>query len=95
MSNKYNLDNYIGRIVELIYPSQTKKIHGNYIRYPSAEVNLEDVNDIIDKIAKEMKERCIDVKTEACIRLVKNYNERINKANKWIEEHPDSIINML
>lgn len=111
MSNKYNIDNHIDELLELIYPSQRKKVHGAYVSYPSSDANLDEVNATIDNIAQEMKNRCIDIKTRACINLVINlrkwmndnseiitevakarYNERINNANKWIEEHPAAEI---
>ncbi len=112
MLKKYNLDNIIDDLLEIIYPSQRKKVHGTYISYPSSDANLDEVNATIDDIAQEMKNRCINIKTQACIDLVKNlsnwinnnseiitesakarYNERINNANKWIEEHPSIIPN--
>lgn len=107
MSNKYNIDNHIDELLELIYPSQRKKVHGTYVSYPSSDANLDEVNATIDNIAQEMKNRCVNIKTQACINLVINlrkwmnnnseiiteaakarYNERINNANKWIEDHP-------
>lgn len=86
MSNKYNLDSHIDDLLEIIYPSQRKKVHGTYINYPSSDANLEEVNATIDRIAQEMKERCVDIKTQACINLVTNLKNWMNNNSEIITE---------
>lgn len=86
MTNKYNLDSQIDNLLEIIYPSRKKKVHGTYVNYPSPDVNLDDLNVVIDKIAQEMKERCIDIKTQACIKLVTNLTNWMNNNSEIITE---------
>lgn len=109
--NKYDIDSYIARIVELIYPSNKRKIRDRYVNYPRHDVNIDDCNKIIDEIANTMKELCVNMKTKACIKYINNisqwlennkeilsetaierYRKQIDDANKWLEEHPQDVI---
>jgi hypothetical protein len=109
--NKYYLDNYVTKIVELIYPSKKRKIKDRWINYPRHDTNIDDCNRVIDEIANTMKELCVNMKTDACMKYINNmsqwlennkatlsetvierYRKQIDDANKWLEEHPQDVV---
>jgi hypothetical protein len=56
------------------------------VNYPNPDANIDDCNKVIDEIAAQMKELCINMKTDACISCIRNLTKWINDNNDIITE---------